>query len=196
MIRINSFGGGVQSVAALVLQAQGRINYDYFIFSNVGEDSENPATISYFRDHVIPFARQNNIAIEETRKLLRGKPISLYEQLMREDKSIKIPMRLNSGAFGLRACTYGFKVLVVARWVRLRGHREAVIGLNISTDEIHRARFPVWEKIAGIQQIKEYPLIDLGISRNDCIRIIAEAGCLFRRSHPVFFVHFTVEMIG
>ncbi|WP_254897837.1 hypothetical protein [Kitasatospora sp. NA04385] len=36
VIRSFSFGGGVQSTAALVLAAQGRIDYRTFLFANVG----------------------------------------------------------------------------------------------------------------------------------------------------------------
>ena len=49
-LRSFSFGGGVQSTAALVLQAQNKLpkSYDAFLFSNVGDDSEHPETIEYF----------------------------------------------------------------------------------------------------------------------------------------------------
>lgn len=46
MIRAFSYGGGVQSTAALVLAAQGIIDYPLFLFSNVGDDSEHPGTLS------------------------------------------------------------------------------------------------------------------------------------------------------
>lgn len=41
-LRVFSYGGGVQSTAALVLAAQGRIDFPAFVFANVGEDSEHP----------------------------------------------------------------------------------------------------------------------------------------------------------
>lgn len=176
MIRVNSFGGGIQSVAALVLQAQGKINYDYFVFSNVGKDSENPDTLAYYREHALPFAEKHGIPLVELGKLRFGEPITLYQELMRPNRSIKIPARMSSGAPGNRACTIEFKIEVVARWIRLQGHREATVGLNISTDEIERAHTPEWQDIAGIKQINEYPLIDLRISRNDCRKLITEAG--------------------
>src|SRR5258708_98613 len=47
-LKVFSFGGGVQSVAALVLAAQGKIDYRHFVFCNVGDDSENPATLEYY----------------------------------------------------------------------------------------------------------------------------------------------------
>ena len=42
-MRTFSFGGGVQSTAVLVLQAQNKLPepYDVFLFANVGDDSEH-----------------------------------------------------------------------------------------------------------------------------------------------------------
>ncbi|HEV2344510.1 MAG TPA: hypothetical protein VGS97_10495 [Actinocrinis sp.] len=42
-----SFGGGVQSVACFVLAATGLIPYRIFLFVNVADDSEHPATLDY-----------------------------------------------------------------------------------------------------------------------------------------------------
>jgi len=50
VLKAFSFGGGVQSTAALVLAAQGRIDYHTFLFCNVGEDSENPDTLTYVQE--------------------------------------------------------------------------------------------------------------------------------------------------
>ena len=43
-LRVFSYGGGVQSTAALVLASQHKIDFKTFLFCNVGDDSENPAT--------------------------------------------------------------------------------------------------------------------------------------------------------
>src|SRR5947209_1941983 len=50
MLKVFSFGGGVQSTAALVLAARGEIDYQTFLFANVGGDSENPETLRYVRE--------------------------------------------------------------------------------------------------------------------------------------------------
>jgi hypothetical protein len=42
-LRTFSYGGGWQSTAALVLAAQGRLDYRVFVFANVRDDSEYPA---------------------------------------------------------------------------------------------------------------------------------------------------------
>jgi hypothetical protein len=63
--RYFSFGGGVQSMAVLVLQSQGKVQYDEFLFANVGHDSENPATIQYIEEYARPFAEEFNIPLVE-----------------------------------------------------------------------------------------------------------------------------------
>jgi|SRR5579859_697105 len=60
-IRIVSSGGGQQSTALLVARAMGLIDYDYFVMSNVGNDSENPATIAYTEEVAIPYAKKHGI---------------------------------------------------------------------------------------------------------------------------------------
>lgn len=47
-MRVFSYGGGVQSTAALVLAAQGKIDYPTFLFCNVGDDSNIPTPCSMF----------------------------------------------------------------------------------------------------------------------------------------------------
>ena len=79
--RYFSFGGGVQSTAVLVLAAQGRVQYDAFLFSNVGNDSENPATIAYVENVAKPFAAAHGIELVELQKRRRtGEAVTLLGQ--------------------------------------------------------------------------------------------------------------------
>jgi hypothetical protein len=127
-IKIFSYGGGVQSTAALVLAAQGRIDYPTFLFANTGDDSEHPATLAYVRDIAIPYAQSHRIELHELGKMRQvrrdGKrteePETLYGRLTRpESKSIGIPVRMSgSGAPGNRNCTVDFKVKVIDKWIK------------------------------------------------------------------------------
>lgn len=77
-----SFGGGVQSMAALVLAAQGKIDYKVFVFSNVGDDSEHPATLRYLQEYAIPFARSHGLEIHVVDRRKRdGSVETLYQRL-------------------------------------------------------------------------------------------------------------------
>lgn len=175
-LRVFSFGGGVQSTAVLVLAAQGRVTYDAYIFSNVGEDSENPDTLAYFRVFAQPFALRFGLPLIEIRKQWRdGRAHTLLQALRAEKRGVMIPARMTNGAPGNRNCTKTFKIDVIAKWQREHGattESPAITGLGISTDEIRRARTD-----SGIAYQKlEYPLLSLRLSRDDCKRIITEAG--------------------
>lgn len=166
-MRIFSFGGGVQSTAALVLAARGQIDYRAFLFSNVGDDSENPDTISYVREVSIPFAKHYGIELHEIFRVTNNAE-TLYQRTLRETRSVKIPVHMPNGAPGKRSCTQDYKRSVIRRWL---GKGDHIVGLGISLDEFHRMRTD-----SGYENIvNEYPLIDLRLTRNNCIQIIREA---------------------
>ncbi|MEV6547931.1 phosphoadenosine phosphosulfate reductase [Streptomyces sp. NPDC051597] len=180
-LRVFSFGGGQQSVAALVLAATGRISFPTFLFANVGADSEQPETLRYFQEHAQPFAEKHGIELVELARIgrsgpRRGETRTLLNDLERpESKSIDIPVHLNGGGPGSRKCTDRFKISVIARELATRGATEtspATVGIGISLDEIHRANNRT--RIPHEQVV--YPLLDLGLRRTDCQRIIRKAG--------------------
>lgn len=177
MLKVFSFGGGVQSTAALVLAAQDKLDYCTFLFCNVGEDSENPATLAYVQDVARPFAQRHRLAFIELQKKRRdGSLDTVYQRLTRPGStSIGIPVRLANGAPGNRTCTVDFKILVVARWLKQQGaskEHPATVGLGISLDEWQRMRTD-----SGIEHERlAYPLIDLRLDRAACMEIIRQAG--------------------
>lgn len=171
IFRAFSFGGGVQSHAVLVLQAQGKLSlpYDAFIFSNVGNDSENKKTLIYIEQYTKPFCEKHGIKFIEVQKLRgRGKektPDTLLQQMHRQQKSIVIPARMgHNGAPGNRNCTEDFKIKVVASAIKALGHTRAVIGLGISTNEFGRVRSTQEYNEHGMDKRREYPLIELRYS--------------------------------
>lgn len=179
-LRVFSFGGGVQSTAALVLAARGEIDFKTFLFANVGDDAENPATLDYFFEHAGPYAERHGIAIHELRRQRRnGQTVDLYRELLRDDISAtRIPVRLTpSGTPGHRDCTVAFKIRVVDRWLREHGASRtniATVGLGISLDEFQRARTA--EDSRSPYRLREYPLIALRLDRAQCVAIIQRAG--------------------
>lgn len=182
-LRVFSYGGGVQSTAALVLAAQGKIDFKTFLFCNVGEDSENPATIAYVRNHALPYAKDHGIDPIELHKILRnGTTDSLYQSLTRPNsRSIGIPVRMNgNGAPGRRSCTADFKIRVVDKWLREHGAKTtgSQVGLGISLDEIGRVK-PNMDPDTVAWKENVFPLIDeveRPLTRQDCMNIIASAG--------------------
>lgn len=183
-LRAISFGGGQQSTALLVLAAQGEIDFPLFLFANVGDDSEHPATLRYVQEYAKPYAAKHGIDLVELRRIMRGGPDkgeerTLLQELRRPgSKSVRIPVRMANGAPGTRSCTHYWKAEVVARETRRRGataEHPAVIGIGISLDEIGRANA---DAHAYPHQVKTFPLLDHvpGLRRTDCQRIIRKAG--------------------
>src|SRR6185437_9104584 len=177
MIKVFSFGGGWQSTAALVLAAQGQLDYRTFLFANVGDDSEDPATLDYIRDHAAPFAAAHGLDLHKLARIRRdGTTETLYGRLTKAgSRSLPIPVRMSNGAPGTRSCTSDFKIKVIGRWLKAHGASAddpATVGIGISVDEIHRAndrRSEPYEQI-------EYPLLDLRVHRDECPKIIRSAG--------------------
>lgn len=179
-LRVVSYGGGVQSTALLVLAAQGRIDFPLFLFANTGDDSENSRTLTFVREVAMPYAREHGIELVELQRVLRGGGTrTLFQEVMTQDRSIPIPARMGAGGFGRKKCTDRFKIAVVRREVRRRGatpDNPAVVAIGISTDEIDRAGAGEAVDPRDPTRLRSYPLLDLGISRQDCRRIITEAG--------------------
>jgi 3'-phosphoadenosine 5'-phosphosulfate sulfotransferase (PAPS reductase)/FAD synthetase len=177
-IRAFSFGGGQQSTAALVLAAEGKIDFPLFIFSNVGEEAENPATLDYVEKWAKPYAEANGIELIEVRKIRRGgEPDDLYKQIQRQQRSISFPVRMANGSPGNRTCTADFKMKVVDKELKRRGasaEDPAITGLGISTDEFQRAKTERDPRRPHI--LRHYPLIEMNLSRMDCQKIIRNAG--------------------
>lgn len=171
---IFSYGGGVQSTACLVLAARGEIPYKHFIFSNVGDLAENPATIEYMEKISTPYAEQHGINLITVQAVWRNGGLKdLYEDTVRPQyKSVRIPLRCEgSGAPGRRGCTENFKVKPIAKFCK-KNPNFTHIGLGISTDEACRAKFGTTDY--GLE--RDYPLLWLGLSRADCEDIIKDAG--------------------
>jgi hypothetical protein len=73
----------------------------------------------------------------------------------------------------------------IGRWLRDHGassDNPATVAIGFSTDEVHRCNR---KKKAPPYEIPDYPLIDLGLSRDDCQAVIADAGLPLRPGrHP------------
>ena len=196
MIKVFSYGGGVQSTAALVLAAQGKIDYRTFLFCNVGADSENPATLDYLEQVAKPFASAHGLDLIELQRTWqkgerKGQKATIYSEIMRAgNRSMKIPVHFSGGGMGNRSCTVDYKVRVVDRWLEAHGAKSAgaTVGLGISLDEWHRMRSGddperPWKALA-------YPLIDLRITRQECVQIIQTAGLPVPPKSSCFFCPF------
>ena len=187
-----SYGGGVQSTAALVLTVQGEIDYPVFLFANVGDDAEHPATLRYVREVAMPYAAEHGIELVELQRRMRDGTIdTLMRKIDRTESSIPLPARMMNGAPGNRICTEDFKIKVVAKELRRRGatkEQPALVGLGITVDEIHRVRSGYDPRVP--EQRREYPLVDMELTRQDCVRVIEQAGMPVPPKSSCFFCPF------
>jgi hypothetical protein len=192
-----SYGAGVQSTALLALAALGEIDFPLFIFANVGDDSEHPASLAYFRDHAMPFAAKHGIELVEVsnkpkRGRFAGQTATLYKELTHPDaRTVGAPVRLPSGAPGMRSCTANFKIRPVARELKRRGATKetpALVAIGISVDEIQRAKPGIDPREPT--QNRTYPLLDLGIHRKDCPSIIQSVGLPVPSASSCYFCPF------
>jgi hypothetical protein len=154
-------------------------DWPLFLFSNVGDDSEHPNTIRYVAEHGRPYAEAHGIEFVEVRRIrvATGEPFpTIYQRVMDENMNQNlIPFRLSGGKPGRRSCTADWKIGVISRELKARGataENPAISALGISLDEWHRMRTD-----SGIpHQRLFYPLIEMRLSRNDCLNIISRAG--------------------
>jgi len=171
--KVFSFGGGVQSTAALVLAAQGKIDYQTFIFADTGD--EHPETYEYLENVHKPFAAEHGLEILCIKKTWKdGSQYSILENIDRLPSAIPIPVYLDSGKPWQRQCTVDWKINTIAKELKRLGATKdnpAHVGMGISVDEIQRA------KPSSIpHETLEFPLLDLLLRRDDCHRIVKEAG--------------------
>jgi hypothetical protein len=176
-LSVLSYGGGVQSTALLVMAAQGEIHIDAALFANVGDDSEDPDTLTYVRTVAQPFGQRHGLDVVELgRKDRQGQTRTLYAELMRpESRSLSIPVRMANGAPGRRRCTADYKLKVVGKWARGHGSSAktpATVLVGISWDEAHRLS----TKHAEPWERPSYPLIERRMTREDCKAVIVRAG--------------------
>lgn len=217
-MKVFSYGGGVQSTAALVLAVWVRqsdsgdaaalrnlrqsatvegvdilsaFDFPTFLFSNVGDDSERPETLAYVHDVATPYAAAHGVHVETIQKTLRtGEKDTLLKVIDRHRSSIPIPVRNQDGAPGLRNCTTQFKIDVVAKWLKAHGatpEYRATVGLGISLDEMQRMRT---DDTSQPLQHRVYPLVDLRLTRQDCVQIILRAGLPVPPKSSCFFCPF------
>lgn len=129
---IFSFGGGVQSHAVLALAAQGVVQYNAFVFANVGADSENPDTLAYIENVTKLFCEKHGLAfVEVERHNRRGEIVTLRSEAMRpERRSVIIPAYASGGGPTNRNCTEEWKISVVDKYIRTHGWQHVAIGLG------------------------------------------------------------------
>jgi hypothetical protein len=179
--RIYSFGAGTQSIAVMVAQAQGLLKnpYDYFVWADVGHDSEDPQVHEYMVNHVMPFCFEYQIPMIRVARTRYGVEETLLDRITRNNKSNPIPLRMRNGRPANRTCTQNFKIDVVNKWIAKQGITHATIGLGFSIDETRRAQnksMYFHEVKEGFQRRYDFPVLELQFNRFDSINYVIANG--------------------
>ena len=131
--------------------------------------AEKPATMKLLNEVLIPLMKEMDIPFELCTSHLGG----LVEYYQSHGA---IPI------IGTRHCTAKFKIRPIRRKVReyvgnARGKHIATCWLGITTDEDHRESDSdvIWFQ-------NRYPLLELGLSRQDCIDSLARRGIVVEKS--------------
>jgi len=171
-----SLGAGVQSSALLVLACtDARIpKPDVAIFADTGDE---PQYVMDYLEILRKYAETYGVNIVTAQKGV------LSEDTLAKEKFVDVPLHTMhaDGTRGMlrRHCTGLYKIFPINKKVReLLGykprqrmkHRVRAM-LGISTDEIQRMKE---SRVKWVMH--SFPLIDLGISRNDCYKIMEKAG--------------------
>lgn len=169
--KILSYGGGVQPFALAILAAHGAIDYDTLVFANVGNDSEHPDSLRHIHEIQKPYIETAGLHFVELQPTKR----TLLQHIQQSQRTIPIPVVLPNTAHGRRTCTVGYKIKVVDRYIRkILNQKTYTVGLGISMDEFQRARSANDDRMP--HRTRDYPLLNLRLSRDDCKQIILNEG--------------------
>lgn len=165
-MRVLSLGAGVQSSTVALMIAKGELPpIDAAVFADTG--AEPSAVYEWFSylERQLPFPIY---------KVEKGNlELDVLSDRTKEARWM-LPSFTEGGGMGKRQCTKNYKIAVIRRKVRQLngGHYKPVEQLiGISTDEVMRC------KPSGVKYITHtFPLIDLGMSRQDCVTWLEKHG--------------------
>lgn len=163
-----SCGGGVQSTALAALIYTGKIpKPDFAVMVDTG--FEKADVMNYVRGTIIPKMKEVGVTLNII------KTSDYIEQRIIDDNGyciIPIFKKTNDGIQKLRtSCNDKWKVQIIRKWLLEQGVESYISLIGISTDESHRQR-----KAHKKYYKNTYPLIKLGMDRQDCIDYIVNLG--------------------
>lgn len=143
-----SFGAGVNSTAILALIYKKELEYHNLkiVFSDTG--CEKPSTYCHIKK------MQSLFDID----IIKSDLGNLYDYCF--DKKV-VPLRM------FRWCTDKFKIRPINKWVKENDLDNAIKIIGFCSGEENRVKY---------NENVEYPLIDMGIDRNECKKIIESVG--------------------
>lgn len=149
-----SFGGGINSVALAIYLVEERGWAGEIVFADTG--AEYPETYCYMAYFESEYLRPRGLSITRLRGLpWQAGPASLPLVTYCEQHGM-VPLA------AARFCTKDWKGKPIERWAKANRIERTLLGIDAG--ESHRA------------PDAERPLVDVGIDRTECVRIIKAAG--------------------
>ena len=167
---ILSFGAGVNTVALMVMLVRDNAPLDGVVFADTG--GETPDTYDS-----VEVARRYLDSCNIPFRVVKARPrdTDLYGTAHRRRVIPSVQWRW---------CTRDFKVNPIHRYYKTLGkHVNQYVG--IAYDEVHRMKDSREEYVTNL-----YPLVDLRLTRDDCIDLIAEAGLPIPEKSGCYFCPF------
>ena len=166
-----SCGGGVDSTAMAVLICQGELEPpDYAVMVDTGY--EKTLTMKYVREWIQPKLAEAGVTLN----IIRTRDYNPDQRIINPDGFCNCPLFRASDKTGRgnrlsTCCNDGWKAKVIRKWLAENGvHRyQSIIG--IAADEAHRQRKPTRALYTN-----RYPLVEMGLTREACIKLITDAG--------------------
>jgi hypothetical protein len=169
-----SYGGGIQTFAMLVLAEKGKIKADEVVFSDTG--AEHQETYNHIEQIAKPLCKKLGIEFTTTRMSKVVTERETGEKKIASSLIDVVQLRKRIPSLKNRWCTEYSKIVPIKMYLReeqkrLRYEKPAVALIGISVDEWQRMHKPHLSEYTV-----SYPLIDLRLTRSDCIRLIKESG--------------------
>jgi hypothetical protein len=164
-----SCGGGVQSTAIALMIVQGRLpKPDFALITDCGWEKQ--ATFEYVNSVTMPRLAEVGVQLNVVKTTDYGEN-SIFDA----SGCVRMPCYKRAGDGEVirfdTHCSGRWKTAVAKRWMREQGIARAANWIGISADESHRVH------LSSLKWLEyRYPLVDLGISRQDCLDMIGEAG--------------------
>ena len=168
-IKVLSFGAGVQSSALLILALQGKVpRPDFAVFADT--QSEPKEVYNWL----------NKMIAHSDIPIIIGTNGDLMNDEKRHAKGFTtVPLFTVGKGMGRRQCTGTFKIECVSKTIlkelgykpRAKIKHKVDVQIGISTDEAQRMKPSHFKYMTNV-----WPLIDLGLSRKDCIKIVEASG--------------------
>tara|TARA_R100001463_G_C3513790_1_gene220202 strand:+ start:64 stop:900 length:837 start_codon:yes stop_codon:yes gene_type:complete len=177
---ILSYGGGTNSTALLIEWINRGKDLDAVIFADTG--SEQPYTYQFIESYIKPYCKEKKIPFETVTYKAGPRVKAVQKGDWEEGQVVTIydwyAYSRSVPSVWKRSCTDNFKIIPITRLVKEK-YPDSIELIGIDAGETHRAKQvedPETGEMIYLYPDKKYPLIEWGIDREGCRKIITDHG--------------------